>query len=177
LAFQQQELTVYLNHGEDLERPRENIGHPGLTAPSGVYRTRDGYLLLAMFPCPKLGEILGVDWLAEYDSNEKMYRARDEVYRKLATYFETETTAHWIDLLAAHDVWCAPVRRHADVEKDPQVEHKKLIWEVPFGEDGASYRTVGTPFTFSATPVGIRRGAPRSGQDNAAFKERGIWGD
>jgi len=177
LAFQQQELTVYLNHGENLERPRENIGHPGLTAPCGVYKTADGYLLLAMFPCPRLGEILEVDWLAQYDTNDKMYVARDEIYSKLAHHFATGTTAKWIGLLEAHDVWCAPVRRHSDIEDDPQVRHKRLIWEVPYGEEGATYRTVGSPFTFSATPVHVRRGAPRSGQHSEAFRERKIWED
>jgi len=177
LAFQQQELTVYLNHGEDFERPKENIGHPGLTAPAGVYRTADGYMLLAMFPCTKLGKILGVDWLDEYDSNDKMFAARDEVYRRLAAHFAGKPTAEWIGLLSAHDVWCAPVRRHRDIEGDPQVRHKRIIWEVPVGDEGASYRTVGSPFTFSETPAGIRRGAPRSGQDNDDFNERKIWPD
>jgi len=177
LAFQQQELTVFLNHGEELERPVENIGHPGLTAPAGVYQTEDGYLLLAMFPCPRLGEILGVDWLAGYDTNEKMYEARDEVYRKLAKHFLQAPTEYWIDLLSAQDVWCAPVRHHGDIENDPQIAHKQLIWEVPVGEDGDTFRTVGTPFTFSATPVTVRRGAPRCGQDSATFKERKIWSD
>ena len=168
---------MYFNHGEDLERPRENIGHPGLTAPAGVYQTADGYMVLAMFPCPKLGEILCVNWLAKYDSNEKMYAARDEVYGKLAVHFKKGLTEHWIALLSEHDVWCAPVKRHSDIESDPQIAHKKLIWEVPVGEGGDTYRTVGTPFTFSETPVEIRRGAPRSGQHNEAFKERTIWPD
>ena len=177
LAFQQQELTVYLNHGEELVRPVENIGHPGLTAPAGVYPTADGYLLLAMFPCPRLGEILGVDWLAEYDTNEIMYVARDEVYRKLAQHFRDRNTAYWVELLSAQDVWCAPVRKHSDIEQDPQIQHKRLIWEVPIGDNEASFRTVGSPFTFSETPVRIRRGAPRSGQDNDAFREDGIWSE
>lgn len=177
LAFQQQELTVFLNHGEELERPAENIGHPGLTAPAGIYETADGYILLAMFPCPRLGEILGVDWLAEYDTNEKMYAARDEVYRKLAAHFRSRSTEYWIELLSPHDVWCAPVQRHSDIESDPQIVHKQLIWQVPVGEEGATYRTIGTPFTFSETPVRIRRGVPRCGQDNQEFKERKIWTD
>ena len=177
LAFQQQELTVYLNHGEELVRPEENIGHPGLTGPAGVYPTADGYLLLAMFPCPRLGAILGVDWLDEYDSNEKMYRDRDEIYRKLAKHFRERETDHWIDLLSPEDVWCAPVRKHSDIENDPQVRHKGLIWEVPVGKGDETYRTIGSPFTFSETPVVIRHGAPRSGDENDAFMKGGIWSD
>jgi len=177
LAVQQQELTVFLNHGRTLDRPVENVGHPGITAPCGVYKTADGYLMLAMFPCPALGKILGVDWLSAYDTNEKMFEARDIVHGRLSTHFATQTTAHWIDLLSAHDVWCAPVQSHADVEHDPQVKHKKLIWDVPCGESGATYRTVGSPFTFSASTVKVRRGTPRAGQHTEAFRQRNIWRD
>ena len=177
LAVQQQELTVFLNHGRTLERPVENVGHAGIAAPCGVYKTADGYLMLAMFPCPALGKILGVDWLSAYDSNEKMFEARDIVHGRLSMHFATQTTAHWIELLSAHDVWCAPVQSHADVEHDPQVEHKKLIWNVPCGESGATYRTVGSPFTFSASTVKVRRGTPRAGQHTEAFRQGNIWRD
>ena len=175
LALQQQELTVFLNHGKLGERPRENIGHPGLTAPGGVYRTQDGYMMLAMFPCPKLGEILGLAWLAEFDTNEKMLESRDEIYRRLAGHFLAQSTAHWIELLSARDVWCAPVQQHAQLESDPQIAHKKLFWTVPYAEGAESYRTVGSPFTFSSGPLTVRRGAPRSGQHNEEFRQGEIW--
>ena len=175
LAVQQQELTVFLNHGTPMERPAENVGHPGVTGPCGVYATSDGYLLLAMTPCPPLGRILQVEWLAQYDTNEKMYAARDEIHRLLSAHFATDTTEHWFELLSAHDIWCSPVRGYADLESDPQIRHKKLVWEVPLGPDGDSYRTVGSPFSFSSSPAGIRRGAPRAGQHNEDFRKGKIW--
>ncbi len=128
-----------------------------------------------MCPCPTLGKILGLDWLAEYDTNEKMLEARDVVHRRLSGHFATQSTAHWIELLSAHDVWCAPVQRHADLERDPQIAHRKLIWEVPYGEGGQTYRTVGSPFSFSETPARVRRGAPRAGQHTSEFLDRSLW--
>ena len=177
MAAQQQELTVFFNHNETLERPEENIGHPGLTAPGGVYRTGNGYMMLAMFPCTKLGEILQLDWLAEYDTNEKMMEGRDIVHRKLSKHFVTQDTDHWIALLSSHDVWCAPVKQHADLEHDPQIAHKKLIWDVPYADTGASYRTVGSPFTFSESQVKVRRSTPRVGQHTDEFRNGNIWKD
>ena len=177
LAIQQQELTVHLNHGQLLDRPVENVGHPGITAPCGVYRTADGYLMLAMCPCPVLAQILGIDWLAQFDTNEKMLAARDDVHRHLSVHFATATTAHWLELLGKHDVWCAPVQRHADVERDPQVVHRHLIWDVPYADSGRFYRTVGSPFSFSEADVGVRRGAPRSGQHTSEFLQRTLWED
>jgi crotonobetainyl-CoA:carnitine CoA-transferase CaiB-like acyl-CoA transferase len=175
MAIQQQELTVHLNQGTGLERPVENVGHPGITAPCGVYATADGYLMLAMYPCPKLGEVLGLSWLAAYDTNEKMFAGRDEVHRRLSEHFATGSTDHWIDLLQKHDVWCAPVRTHSELEHDPQVIHKNLIWDVPYGDGSTTYRTVGSPFGFSAAPVAVRRGAPRSGEHTDDFLNASIW--
>ena len=169
VAAQQQELTVFLNHGEPLERPRANVGHVGATAPFGVYRTRDGHLALAMMPLPRLGEILGIGWLDEFDSDELAFRHRDEVHARLDAHFAQETTEHWLALLDAHDVWCAPVQDHRALERDPQVDHAGLIWEVPVGDDpDATFRTVGSPFSFSATPPTLRRGVPRAGQHTTA---------
>lgn len=177
MAIQQQELTVFFNQKELPGRPVENVGHPGITAPCGVYETQDGHMLLAMISCPLLGEILDVDWLNNYDTNEKMYAARDEVHRLLSAHFTTAPTQHWIEILSVHDVWCAVVQKHADLENDPQVAHKNLIWEVPYADGDESYRTVGSPFTFSASPVGIHRSTPRVGQHNDEFRKGEIWKD
>jgi len=177
MAIQQQELTVFLNHGLSMERPVENVGHPGVTGPCGVYATSDGYLMLAMTPCPPLGEILQVDWLAEYDTNEKMYDSRDTIHRRLAEHFATQTTEYWYELLLAHDIWCSPVKSYADLEHDPQVQHKRLIWDVPFADSGKTYRTVGSPFNFSASPAGISKATPRAGQHNEEFQNGKIWSD
>jgi crotonobetainyl-CoA:carnitine CoA-transferase CaiB-like acyl-CoA transferase len=166
LAAQQQELTVFLNHGEELARAEEPIGHVGATAPFGTYPTADGHLALAMMPCPELGMVLGVAWLDPYDTNEKMFAQRDEIHRLLSAHFATRPTGEWLEILDASDVWCAPVQRYADLESDPQVRHSDLIWTVPVGEDGGTFRTVGTPFRFSATPVSVRRGVPTAGQHN-----------
>jgi crotonobetainyl-CoA:carnitine CoA-transferase CaiB-like acyl-CoA transferase len=167
VAAQQQELTVFLNHGEPLERADENVGHVGGTAPFGIYTTADGHLALAMMACPQLGEVLGVGWLAEYDTNNKMYVYRDEIHRLLDKLFLTRSTADWLEVLDAADVWCAKVQGYKDLEKDPQVVHNDLIWTIPVGNNDDEFRTVGTPFRFSHTPVQLRRGVPRAGQHNA----------
>lgn len=166
VAAQQQELTVFLNHGQQLRRPQEAIGHVGGTAPFGTYPTEDGYLALAMMPCPELGKILGVTWLDVYDTNAKMFALRDEIHRLLSAHFATKSTAEWLQILDAADVWCAPVQTYPELESDPQVEHNDLIWTLPVGTDGATFRTVGTPFRFSATPVTVRHGVPTAGQHN-----------
>ena len=96
--------------------------------------------------------MLGVEWLAPYDTNEKMFAARDTVHRLLSAHFATQPTSHWIDLLSANDVWCAPVQSYADLEKDPQIAHKQLFWDVPYADSGKTYRTVGLTLRFLGKP-------------------------
>jgi crotonobetainyl-CoA:carnitine CoA-transferase CaiB-like acyl-CoA transferase len=170
VAAQQQELTVYLNHGEPLQRPATNVGHVGGTAPFGVYRTKDGHLALAMMALPQLGAILGVEWLDEFDSDELAFTERDRVHALLDAHFATDTTANWLALLDASDVWCAPVQDHRDLERDPQLAHAGLVWEIEVGDDpNATFRTIGSPFHFSKTPPRLRRGVPRAGQHTDAI--------
>jgi crotonobetainyl-CoA:carnitine CoA-transferase CaiB-like acyl-CoA transferase len=169
VAAQQQELTVHLNHDEPLERPATNIGHVGATGPFGIYETAEGFLALAMMPCPQLGAILGVDWLDEFDTNERMFAERDRIHGLLEQHFRTAPLATWLELLDAHDVWCAPVQDYAALERDPHVAAAGLIWTVPVGDedDELTFRTVGSPFSFSRTPPKLRRGVPRAGQHTA----------
>ena len=84
-------------------------------------------------------------------------------------------TDELVEFLLAHDVWCAPVRNYDDLEKDPQIRHKNLVWEVPYGADGKTYRTVASPFNFSATPANAYRSAPGAGQHNDDFINGSLW--
>jgi crotonobetainyl-CoA:carnitine CoA-transferase CaiB-like acyl-CoA transferase len=126
-------------------------------------------MTMAMFPCPDLAKILDLPWLEHYDTNDKMYRHRDEVHARLSEHFKQRSRDHWLEVLSGGGVWCAPVYTYEEMEKDPQVGHKEVIWEVPVGEDGATFRTIGSPFTFSKTPPAVHRGVPRAGQDTADY--------
>lgn len=171
IAAQQQELTVFLNRDEprELARPRRNVGHVGGTAPFGVYQAANGYFTMAMFPCVELAKILDLPWLAELETNEQMYDRRDEVHERLSGVFAECDRQHWLDVLGAGGVWCAPVLTYVEMLEDPQVRHKDMFWDVPVGESGNLFRTVGSPFTFSETPARIYRGVPRVGQDTAHY--------
>ena len=169
IAAQQQELTVYLNHRRDMPRPERNIGHVGGTAPFGIYESATGYFTLAMFPCDELAKILDEDWLAEYDTNELMYHNRDLVHARLSDLFIAKGRDHWLELLSAGGVWCAPVHGYGDLEDDPQIVHKRMFWEVPVGNDEGDFLTVRSPFGFSETPPRLYRGVPRAGQDTDTY--------
>ena len=79
-------------------------------------------------------------------------------------------------MLLGHDVWCAPVQNYEQLVADPQVAHNGLFWEVPVGNDEATFLTPASPITFSATPAGVERGVPRSGQHtNEVLGDSSPW--
>jgi crotonobetainyl-CoA:carnitine CoA-transferase CaiB-like acyl-CoA transferase len=169
ISAQQQELTFYLNHGHIPPRPAENHGSIWATAPFGIYPTSDGYLAIAMTPCPIVGKALGIPELAQYDTNALMLEHRREIYLALADHLAANTTEHWLTLLLEHDVWCAPVQTYDDLRRDPQALHNGAFWEVPIGSGSRTFRTPGSPFVFSETPAGVNRGVPDLGQHTAAI--------
>jgi len=164
VAMQQQELTFYNNHGFLPPRPRENLGSVWATAPYGIYPTADGHIAIAMTPCPQLAHALGQPWLAAFDTLEKMIDSRARIYEGLSEHFRSATSAHWIEVLLAHDVWCGTVQNYEQLMEDPQVEHAQMFWTVPVGDAEGDFLTPGSPITFSASPARLRRGVPRSGQ-------------
>ena len=176
-ALQQQELTYFLSHGSIPERPTRNLGAVFVTAPFGTYATADGYLVIAMTPCPILADAIGLPEIARFDTNESMLLHREEIYDLVAARLAAETTEHWIKILLANDVWTAPVQDYDALIRDPQWIHNGLLWEVPIGEGTATgaaptFETVGSPITFSRTPTRVRRGVPRLGEHTTEVMTR-----
>jgi crotonobetainyl-CoA:carnitine CoA-transferase CaiB-like acyl-CoA transferase len=167
VAAQQQELTFYLNHDYIPERPRQNYGSVWATAPFGIYPTSDGHVAIAMTPCPIIARALDLPELAQYDTNALMFEHRESIYSVISAKLATGATAHWLEVLLAEDVWCAPVQNYGQLLEDPQALHNEMFWEVEVGDEGSTFKTVGSPFVFSKTPVGLQRGVPGLGQHTA----------
>jgi crotonobetainyl-CoA:carnitine CoA-transferase CaiB-like acyl-CoA transferase len=163
VALQCQELTAFLSSQRRFERSQAGIGGAWLSAPFGVYRTADGHLALAMGSLAVLGELLGLPELAGYDTPERAWADRDQVYRVIAARLAGRATADWLELLATRDVWCAPVQAFEELVADPQVAHNELLTTVDYPGIG-EVRVVGVPARFSRTPGTIRIGPPTVGQ-------------
>lgn len=164
IAAQQQELTYYMNHQMVPERPVENHGSVWATAPFGIYETADGHLVIAMTPCPIVANALELPSIAQFDTNALMLENRREIYAAISSCLVKNTTQHWIDTLLAHDVWCAPVQSYDELMNDPQALHNNMFWDIGIGDGTQRFKTVGTPFVFSKSPVMVRHGVPDLGQ-------------
>lgn len=160
---QLQELVTFLNAGPMPRRLEERSAHGSIPAPYGVYKTKDGWLTLAMVPLPILGEILNDDWLKTLTSYNDGHKFRNEVYKKIRKRFTDKTTQEWIDICDAAGAWCGPVYNYEDLVNDVHIKETNYIVEQPQFY-GGSAKTVRPPIRMNQTPPSIRRGAPALGE-------------
>lgn len=175
-ALQQQELTYYLSHRSMPERPVRNTTSRFVTAPFGIYQVADGHIVIAMTPCPVLAKALDLPEIAQFDTNELMFEHRVAIYDMVAAKLSAMPIDTVIPQLLDYDVWCAPVHDYETLLADPQFQHNGLVWDIPVGDGGPTYRTIGSPLSMSVTPPAIRYGAPRVGEHTAEIFD-GVFDD
>jgi crotonobetainyl-CoA:carnitine CoA-transferase CaiB-like acyl-CoA transferase len=165
LALQSQELTAHLNTDA---RPRRNetmAGTPFTGAPYGIYPTRDGYVAIAMNAVNRLMSVLEIDGWAEVAAQNVTDPDADAAIRTaIIERLAAGTTARWLDVLLAKDIWCAPLNDYDAVERDPQVLHNGMIVEIEHPTAGP-VRVIGPAVRFSGAPAGVpHRPPPRLGE-------------
>ena len=163
LDCQLQEIVTYLNAGFVPERTAEDSAHGAMPAPYGSYKTKDGWLNLAMTPLPALAEVIDNDWLRTLVNYDDGHRLRDNIYAMLRDAFVDKTTAEWIELCDAHGVWAGPVYDFPALAQDPHIIEENYFVPQP-QRVGGSAQTVRVPIKMSGTPPEIRRGAPGLGE-------------
>src|SRR5436853_7887783 len=115
-----------MNTRSEPERSAAGLGHTGVGAPMGVYKTRDGYMVVAMMPLGKVAELVGIDGFEGNDSRNVLEN-RDEVKRKLEPGFARKTTAELMEIFLEADIWAAPVKTFPAMENDPQIPHNQIV--------------------------------------------------
>lgn len=163
LDCQLQEIVSYLNAGFVPARTHQHSAHGAIPAPYGSYKTRDGWLNLAMSPLHALGEVLNNDWLRTLVNYNDGHRLRDKIYAEIRDAFVSKTTAEWLELCDKHGVWAGPVYDFEALENDPHIIEENYFVEQP-QRVGGSARTVRVPIKMSETPPQIRLGAPGLGE-------------
>jgi crotonobetainyl-CoA:carnitine CoA-transferase CaiB-like acyl-CoA transferase len=164
LAHLAQEYVAVLNLGQDLVRPNSGIGHPGIQAPFGIYKTRDSkYVSIAMSPYKTLYETLEAPQLAIYDDLKTLFDKRDEVWEKVNAETSKFDRDELLRRLLAADIWCAAVNDIRAASEDPAVVHGRMItsYEHPVG---GTVRVIAPAVKMSETPATIERPAPLVGQ-------------
>jgi crotonobetainyl-CoA:carnitine CoA-transferase CaiB-like acyl-CoA transferase len=163
IAFQMQDYFTIQNLGVQFERPESGIGHPGNPAPFGTYKTKDGYLAIAMNPFDTLVEALGDPSLLVYNDKQVLFDKRDEIYFRIQAVTITKTTEEWLTIMLGYDLWVAQVNNQSAVANDPQVIHNNTFVNIQHPKAG-NLKVTNIPFTMSETPGAITRPSPMIGE-------------
>ena len=163
IAFQMQDYFTIQNLGVQFERPESGIGHPGNPAPFGTYKTKDGYLAIAMNPFDTLVEALGDPSLLVYNDKQVLFDKRDEIYYRIQAVTINKTTEQWLTIMLGYDLWVAQVNNQSAVADDPQVIHNNTFVNIQHPKAG-NLKVTNIPFTMSETPGAITRPSPMIGE-------------
>lgn len=159
-------FTTFLNDNRTPpQRGPRYSAHAYLSAPYGVYPTADGYLALAMNPVARLGELLDIPELLQYENRSSWFDHRDEITAALAERLKTDTTHHWLAVLEPQDIWCAEVMTWSRLVEHPGFQELDLLQSVSRG-DHTSLETIRCPFRIDGQVLKSAVAAPRLGQDN-----------
>ncbi len=163
-TIQMQELSVFTVGGKPQTRSAEPHAHVYIRAPYGAFATSDGFIIVAFPKLKTLGEVIGEDSFLTMNDEVDTWARRDEIFAKTGDKLKTKTSAEWLELLRAADIWCGPVYGYADLVDDEQIKHNGTFVEYEHPTEG-KVKTPGFPIRFSKTPSTVDRGAPVTGQD------------
>jgi crotonobetainyl-CoA:carnitine CoA-transferase CaiB-like acyl-CoA transferase len=115
-------------------------------------------------------EVLGIPELARdrrfATGGDRMAHLK-ELEALLSAHFRTKPAQHWLSALEEAGVPCGPVNNMLQALADPQTIAREMVVEVDHSSLG-KVKTLGLPIKFSATPGGVRSGAPLYGEHSDA---------
>jgi crotonobetainyl-CoA:carnitine CoA-transferase CaiB-like acyl-CoA transferase len=160
----QTEPVVYHLNGTTIKRPKSPVADTFHSVPYGFYATSDGHLAISMAPIKAISEVLGRPAeLAPFEDPKVAFTKRDEIRAALDPYFRTRTTARWVELLRAHDIWCAPVNNLKETFEDVAVQHIGPVLEFEHPRAGR-VRVLKHPVRYSSGEATVRRPPPELGE-------------
>ena len=137
--------------------------HP-TAIPTGVFRTRDGHMNLAVAGhkiWSRFCEAVGAPALAthpDYATAALRSEHRDGIQVEIDRLLETRDTADWVEALNDAGVPCGPIYTIDQAFDDPQVRHLGIAQQ----HGGVAY--VGQPVTLSRTPSHVAAHPPAAGE-------------
>ncbi len=167
IDFQFEVLTTHLNDGGRLpERPAVDGAHAYLGAPYGVYRTRDGWLAIAMTPSLRtLSELMEITGLEEWlDDPRAAMIHRDAIKTVIGKHVVHRRTAEWLTILQPADIWCAEVLDWPALMGSDAFARMDFLQQI--GRDcGLSLSALRGPLRVDGQVLKSARAAPGLGQD------------
>ena len=172
LDVQFEAITSYLNDGGQQPQRSDIKGsaHAFLSAPYGVYQTKDGYISLAMGDLLFIGSVLEID-LQRYTDKNKWFSQRDKIREILAEKIVSQTADYWIDVLQKEGIWCGKVLNYEELDNQPFVNELQLKQTVKSSE-GEPLVTTRSPIQLDGEILFSPKAAPKVGEDNLKIHEQ-----
>jgi crotonobetainyl-CoA:carnitine CoA-transferase CaiB-like acyl-CoA transferase len=142
--------------------------HP-TSIPTGVYKTSDGFINIAVFGgkiWERFAEAMGApEWITDERSKTKANRSvhRDWLNADIEKRLSQNTSAYWIETLNEAGVACGRINNLRQVFEEPQVKHLGMLRKVTSPHLGEQI-LMGQPVTLTRTPSTIARSAPKRGE-------------
>ena len=163
----QAEPVVYHLNGAKMRRPKSRVADTFHSVPYGFYATADGYLAISMTPMKTISEILGhPPALKPYEDPAIAFTKRDEIREALDPFIRERTTAEWLEVLRARDIWCAPVNTLAETFEDAAIKHIAPVLEFDHPRAGR-VKVLKHPVRYSSGEATLRRPPPDLGEHTA----------
>ncbi|MDP6715635.1 MAG: CoA transferase [SAR202 cluster bacterium] len=154
-------------------RNASTLGNRHPTAIQGLYPCAgdDRWLAITIFDerdwelfCEAIGN---PDWVSESRFTDHASRRanHDALDANISEWTSQQTNREAMEVLQSHGVASGTVLNQKDAAKDPQYIERGMFEEA-FQEDVGTYRYPRAPFKMSHSPVKIRRGPVRLGEDN-----------
>jgi formyl-CoA transferase len=159
----------YLISGEKPQR--YGNAHPNIV-PYQTFRASDGYFALGIGNdgqwrqfCERAG---CPSWAADerFITNARRVENRDLLVPLLEDLFCQEDITHWLSILESVGIPCGPINCIDQLMKDPQVQAREMVVEVPHASAG-SVRMVASPLKIPTAPVEVRYPPPMLGEHTA----------
>jgi formyl-CoA transferase len=181
----------YLNSGKPPKR--WGNAHPNIV-PYQTFQCADGYIIVATGNDGQYQKFVEAGGRADlafherYATNPLRVKNRDELVPILAEMVLQQSRDFWIDKLEQVGVPCGPINNLDEVYKNPQVQARGVVMEVPHPTAGTT-KLVRSPMRMSATPTGnavsppllgqhtdavLRELLGRSDEDIAALRTKGV---
>jgi len=150
------------------------MGNDNFTAaPSGTFRTKDGYINIAANKQEQweaVADVLGVSELKR-DPRFQERDARKSHRRELTPLLEEKLlkheTAHWVEVLNEHDVPSGAILNLEEALRQPQIQHRQTFSTVSV-EGIGEFPLFNLTAKFEKDPGTVREAPPKLGQHTAA---------
>ncbi|MDP3339313.1 CaiB/BaiF CoA-transferase family protein [Frigidibacter sp.] len=155
---------------------RRGNRHPNIQ-PQDVFQVADGHLVLAVGNDGQFrafAEALGrPQWGDDprFSRNDARVENLAALHPLICEALSAQPLAHWLQELGHRGVPCGPINTIPMALEDPQIQHRRMVRELPHPLSG-SVRHVVSPMNFANSPLALDRSAPLLGEDTEAVLAR-----